>query len=134
LQTQDFIAQSSGDTLANRLDHELDSVVNFGIGFDYRTGEKSLISGSFVTDFTASKPGSETNLSLSRWDIYHISGGTTFEVKKVDVTLGLAYSFGSETVQRLFNLSNPDEESLLGAVADTELSIRRIKFLFGFNF
>lgn len=84
--------------------------------------------------FLASKPDSETNLTLSRWDIYHISGGTTFEVKKVDVTLGLAYSFGSETVQRLFNLSNPEEESLLGAVADTELRYRRIKFLFGFNF
>ena len=134
LQTQDFIAQSSGDTLTNQLIQELDSVVNFGLGVDYRSGEKSMISGGFVTDFSASKPSSAANLNLSTWDIYHISGGATFELKKVDITLGLAYSFGSETVQRLFNLSDADEESLLDAVAETELKIRRIKFLFGFNF
>ncbi len=134
LQTEDYVAQSSGDTLSNPLTHELASVTNFGIGFEYRTGEKSLISGSFVTDFTARKQGSETNLTLSRWDIYHISGGTSFQVKNAEITVGLAYSFGGETVQELFEFSNPEEAGLWGAASDTKLSFRRIKLLFGFNF
>ncbi|MGH7495786.1 MAG: hypothetical protein ACREOO_25800 [bacterium] len=134
LETEDFNAQGSGETMSNPLTNELSSVVNFGIGFDYRTGENSMISGSFVTDFTARTPGTETNLNISRWDIYHITGGTSFGVKNVEITLGLAYSFGGETVQELFEFTTPEEAALLGSLADTKLSIRRLKLLFGFNF
>ena len=134
LETEDFTAQGSGETMSNPLTNELSSVANFGIGLDYRSGENSTISGSFVTDFTARTPGTETNLSVSRWDIYHISGGSSFKVKKAEITLGLEYAFGGETVQELFEFSNPEEAGLLGSVADTKLSTRKLKLLFGFNF
>jgi hypothetical protein len=108
-------------------------VANFGIGCDYRSGEKSLISGSFVTDFTASKPGSETNLTLSR-GIFITFPAAPRSSEKSRGHAGPGLFFWQRNRPALVRPSNPDEESLTVAVVDTELRIRRIKFLFGFNF
>jgi hypothetical protein len=130
LKTRDFVAQSSGDTITNELTQELDSVVNYGIGIDLQTGERSNVSLGFVTDFSAHVPGAETNLSASSWDFYHLSGGASFIVGKSEVTLGLAYAFASEPIEQLINLP----KSEVGATNEAEYVTTRFKLLFGFNF
>jgi hypothetical protein len=105
-------------------------VVNYGVGIELQTGERSLVSIGFVTDFSAHVPGSQTNLASSSWDFYHLSGGASFTVGKSEVTLGLAYAFASEPIRQFINLPN----SQVGATNEAEYVTNRFKLLFGFNF
>lgn len=135
LATRDFIAQSSGDTISNRLTHEAQGVFNFGVGLDFRQGKRTQFSVGFVTDFSSAVPGSETNLTRTSWDIYHLSGGASFTIGNSEMTLGLAYSFGSEILST--DISLPDFENdvnPIGTKSEIEFAYSRIKFLFGFNF
>jgi len=85
LETESFTAQGSGEVLTNDLTQELKSVTNYGFGIDFFSSESLILSGSFVTDFTARVPETETNHSVSTWNIYHISGGTTFKIGNTDI-------------------------------------------------
>ncbi len=91
---EDFVAQSSGETHANEVTHEAQSVLNFGIGAEFGASEKLKFYGSFTTDYSARAPGTATNLSLTDWDIHHVMGGATFLIRKSAVTLGIGYAFG----------------------------------------
>ncbi|MGB6034052.1 MAG: hypothetical protein WBH55_14595, partial [Bacteroidota bacterium] len=75
-------------------------------------------------------PDTQTNLSTaSSWDIYHISAGVTFPLGKSDFTLGLAYSFGSDTFENNIDLTpGPDD-----VTRDSKMVFSRIKVLLGFQ-
>jgi len=134
VETRPYIRQSTGETITPVLNNALKNVFNLGIGADYFLNERFIISGGFTTDFTAFDPKSNTNLTFSTWDIYHLSGGTTFYVGKSEITLGLAYSFGSKKIEQLINLTPSGSNNSVGIKSDTELKSNRIKILFGFNF
>jgi hypothetical protein len=129
------VSQSSGDTLQYMPYYELDSVFNFGLGFDYEFSPALAAFGSFVTDFSAYVPGDPSNLATTTWDIYHLTGGADFTFKHVALNLGVGYSFGSQRLQRSLEL---DEEtgtiSIVEAPGDAEVKWRRIKFILGFAF
>lgn len=130
-----YTSQSSGEVIQNELTHELKSVLNYGIGIDYFRSENFIISLGFVTDFSARVPDTETNLSISKWNLYHIAGGITFPVGKSDITVGLSYTFGKDEVETSIDLTPEDNSSnIIGQTSFTELTSRRIKVLFGFNF
>ena len=121
--------------IQNRVNHELQSVFNYGFGLDYLLSEKLTISLGFVTDFSASVPNSETNLTISKWDIYHIAGGVSFPIGKSDLALGLSYSFGSDDISTQLNLApERNDEYRIGQTSQTEVTARKIKILIGFNF
>jgi len=132
LDTDPYRAQSSGEIKTNDLTHEAASVINYGIGLDYFANEEFIISGSFVTDFSAQVKNTTTNLSpATSWDIFHISAGSTFWIAKSEITVGLGYSFGSEIIKNDIDLDPPSagEES---TIRNLELSFTRIKLLLGF--
>ncbi|MCK5454561.1 MAG: hypothetical protein KAJ16_09375 [Calditrichia bacterium] len=129
-----FVSQIVGDTLENKLTHELAEVLNIGIGLQHSLNENVSLSASFTTDFSARKSGSETNLSIASWDIYHIMLGTTFRVKKSEFTLGLGYAYGNDT----FAIDLPySERSLINnldpELNDVKFSYQNVKFVFGFT-
>jgi len=133
LDTDPYRAQGSGEIKTNDLTHEAASVINYGIGLDYFANEKFIISGSFVTDFTAEVKNTTTNLSpASSWNIYHISAGSTFWIAKSEITVGLGYSFGSDIIKNNIDLTPPTagEEP---TIRNSELSFTRIKLLLGFT-
>jgi len=133
LDTKPFISQGSGETLTNDLTNESKSVTNYGFGVDFFSSESLILSGSFVTDFSAARiPGTETNLTVSTWDIYHISGGTTFKIGNSDLTLGLEYAFGSKEVNQLIDITDPGNDENADIVKQSKVTIQRIKFLIGF--
>ena len=135
LDIQPYHSQSSGEIIQNRVDHELNSVFNYGFGLDYLHSEKLTISLGFVTDFSASVPNSETNLTISKWDIYHIAGGISFPIRNSDLAFGLSYSFGSDEISTKLNLApERNDESRIGQTSQTEVTAKRIKILVGFNF
>ena len=132
LDTEPYVSQGSGDTLTNDLTHELKSITNYGLGVDFFSSESLSFSGSFVTDFSARIPGTETNLTVSTWDIYHISGGATFKVGKSDLTIGLEYAFGSREIKQQIDITDPGNEENGDIVKEPEVKIQRIKILIGF--
>ena len=134
LDTEPYISQESGDTLTNDLTQELKSVTNFGIGLDFFSNENLTISGSFVTDFSARIPDTESKLVVSTWDFYHISGGVTFKIGKSDLTLGLEYASGTNNITQPIDLTEPNAGDDPDLVKVTEVKSTRIKLLFGFVF
>lgn len=134
MSVEDFPAQSSGEMLSNNLTHELDSVLNYGIGIEYNFNQNLTIYSSFCTDFSAQKPGSDTNLSISDWDIHHIQGGTTFKIKRSEFTLGLGYAWGKKPTEQKYDIPEDIEEGYLGFIKDLEFKYSSIKFIIGFAF
>lgn len=134
LETEDFQAQHSGETLANDLTHELRAVVNYGIGLEVHLSDHFSSYSGFATDFSAAVPESETNLSLSVWDIYHMAVGTVVSIGSTELTLGATYAFGDEVLARPVDFTDPSEANqLIGSGKDATLIFRRVKFILGFS-
>jgi hypothetical protein len=135
LDTKDFTGQSNGETFPNRVDSESNSVLNYGFGLEFYMSEKLNLYFSYITDFSSVVPNTSTNLTVSTWDIYHISGGASFSIGRSEFTLGLNYAFGSDKVKGPVNL--PDSE-IKNALADllegSTVDYTRLKLLVGFSF
>jgi len=131
--TKPFISQGSGELIMNDLTHEARSVINYGFGMDYIINNDFILSGGFVTDFTARIINSETNLSVgSNWDVYHISAGASFPIGGSETTLGISYSFGDEIFENNVNIiADPSDTNNI--IRETNVSFSRIKILFGFE-
>jgi hypothetical protein len=133
LTIEPFYSQSSGDTIQNEINQEFLNVLNAGIGFDYKLNEKVSLSVSFITDFSANIESLKSNISLSKWNIYHVSAGSNFEIGKAEITLGLSFCSGTDTIGYNANFENPGNiGNNLRQVADVKYS--RLNVLFGFVF
>ncbi|MCZ6704246.1 MAG: hypothetical protein O6940_14555 [Ignavibacteria bacterium] len=133
LDTQPYESQSSGESLTNDLTHEAQSVTNFGIGIDYFSSEKLILSAAFTTDFSARVPDTNTNLaSASTWDLYHVSAGSTFIIGKSKFTLGVAVAVGSDTIENSIDLT-PSQEDGVNNTRTNEVNFNSIQVLFGFE-
>jgi hypothetical protein len=135
LETSNFQAQSSGEIVQNRVDHELESIINYGVGIEIYFKKKLNGYASFVTDYSAAVPGTETNLAISFWDIYHLAAGLAFTLRRSEITVGVNYAFGNDNLKR--SLSFPEftvSDNLEDFLQNAELSYRRLKFLIGFSF
>ncbi len=129
----DFPAQSGGDTLHNRVTHELEQVVNFGVGVEHSFKEAFQVYGGFATDYSARKAGTDTNLSITDWDIYGVTGGAAFTYKRFQVTFGLGYSWGSKQRDMLI-VADPYTGEYAGPDGGSEFVYKNIKGILGFAF
>lgn len=121
--------------LSRQLTEELDDVLNFGVGVEHTFNDRIKYFGSFRTDFSASVPESNANLSITKWNLYHVSSGGTFRFSSVDVTLGVTYSFGGEDIPTRVDLGNASENNLwLGGPGAVRVDYRLFRVLFGFTF
>ncbi len=93
-----FVAQSSGEILSTDVTQELASVLNWGAGLEWFYSSRFKGYASFTTDYSAKKPGTSMNISLTDWDIHHIVTGGEFFIKKSSVTVGVGLSFGGREV------------------------------------
>jgi len=115
--------------------HELDDVLNFGLGLEHILNKNITFYGSIRTDFSARKPGSDTTLSVTDWDIYHIVAGTTFRLKNTEWTIGLGYSWGNSEKTRESNVNDPNEEYQYGSlIENVNFRYNSINILLGFSF
>lgn len=127
-------SQSANEYFTKEITQQLKSVINAGIGVDYKLNDKVSVAGSFNTDFSANDTNAETNISLSRWDIYHISGGSYFKIGSSEITLGLSYSFGSDVIKQIADIGDPGNGTESSVDANSNVKFTRIKVLFGFIF
>jgi hypothetical protein len=93
-----FVAQSSGEILSTDVTQELAAVLNWGVGLEWFYSPRFKGYASFTTDYSAKKPGTSTNISLTDWDIHHIITGGEFFINKSSVTVGVGFSFGGREI------------------------------------
>lgn len=98
LDAEEFVAQSTGETLSTDVRHEVAPVLNLGVGLEWSYSHRFKGYASFTTDYSAKRAGTETNLSLTDWDIHHIVTGAEFSIKSWQLTAGLGVSFGARGV------------------------------------
>jgi hypothetical protein len=108
LRTEPFVGQSTGDTVIISVTQKLNSVVNWGFGVEHQFTPTFALSGSFRTDRSAIDDQQRSDISSASWNIYFITAGASFVLGGGEITLGLAYGFGKQDIDPLFE-SPPDE-------------------------
>lgn len=121
---QDFVGQTTGDTISTRRTGGARSVFNAGIGVEREIAERFTIYGAFFTDGSAQRESEAVpGVSAANWDLYHLTGGAGFRVAAVDLALGLSYGFGRSEGTDIF-----------GPPGDTaDFSYNALKLILGFS-
>ena len=131
LELESFTSQGTGETVTRTLQHKLKSVTNFAIGIDHKFGDKYAGYLSFNTDYSARDP--ESDVAITGFDIFHVSGGTNISMQKTQLMLGVSYAWGSEMIEQIINLNPEGDSTVLDSGEIAELSYRQITFLVGFS-
>ena len=127
------IALPEASTQAGQLTQELGSVLNGGVAFEYTLSEAVSVHGAFHTDFSASVGGSEANVAVSDWDLYHFSGGASFRIRDNRFTLGVLWARGGQT-RPLDTPLPPEDVPGIGLDRPVEIRYSKITFLLGLEF
>jgi hypothetical protein len=136
IDSEPFLAPQSGDTLSFDITQELESVFNAGVGIENQFSELLGAYAGFRTDFNAGleeppEGSGQFAANVSRWDLYHVSLGSTFTIERSDFTLGTVLSFGQsepfDPLDFLPGIRPPDEQRL------AEASLFRITIILGFG-
>jgi hypothetical protein len=125
-----FDSQVTGETVYYPYTTGTKPVLNAGFGLERRFSSLLSLYGSFITDF--SSYGGSGDSSFAGLNRYHINVGSAFTVRRVDLTVGLGYGFGSAPVQRTSGLNDSFLSGPVGTTVDGEGKYRRLLLLFGF--
>ena len=143
LNPEPFLRQTDSLVVDIKVIDDLDDVLNYGVGLELRLKDNVSVYGSFATDFSAVKSDASsllklentTNNSANQSDFFSFAGGSTFTLKrKVELTLGLGYAFGTQTISRPIDLPDEDGEPISDENVSAKLNISRWQFIFGFSF
>jgi len=104
-------------------------VWNAGGGVEYRFSDSGTAYGAFVTDRSAFQPVDGTQIVVSTWDIYHLSGGVALTLGGTKLTLGMGYAWGGREIQRQI----PPVGDLPPTVVPQDIDYSRMKFIIGFS-
>jgi len=122
LPTAPFTGQSDGQVYTNPVTFEMASVFNMGLGMEYTLSPKTTLYGSVTTDFSGIKEGTTNTVSTTAWDLYHISAGAMLSFAPFDITIGISYAGGSETLSNIPWTRRPlGNDSLFGLPGDTRI-------------
>lgn len=132
LDPDDFVGQTSGDTISLLLTQALDPVLNFGAGLQHDFQDTFTGYLSFRTDYSARKPEQSTDISAAAWDIYYMTVGGAFRIGTVDLTLGLTFGWGNDSVRGLGGL--PPEDDPVQTPTRADLSYRSLRAIIAFAF
>ena len=135
IDSEPFTTPGSGETLSFDITQEFKSVFNAGVGIENQFSKVLGAYAGFRTDFNAGleEPtgDGEFAANVSRWDLYHVSLGSTFTIERSDFTLGTVLSFGQsepfDPLDFLPGIRPPDEGRL------AEASLFRITIILGFG-
>jgi hypothetical protein len=124
-----FVGQSTGDTLAATVTQRLDAVLNGGVGLEHRLGATTALYGSVRTDRSGRAPEGRSDIAVTSWNIYFMTGGARFRAAGADFTVGLGFGFGSQTVP------TEAEGALVEALpVDLLVQYRNYRLIFAFAF
>ena len=135
LSTEDFTAQTSGETISNDYTLALSPVLNWGIGFEQIFSDRFTMYASIIRDGSALSPNSDSRLALSSYDLYHISWGSAFSLFGFQITFGFGFGFGGSTEYKYFPISGIQDGDIPVLEPTTSTyKYRRLLALVGFAF
>jgi hypothetical protein len=134
LNATDFVSQTTGEQVSISLTQRRTGLLNFGAGFHHRFSALFSLYGSFLVDRSFLPEGDSSPVNFAAYDLTHITGGVSFTVPIVELTLGVSYTFGSDSytaTQPLFrNVSSP---ALVSDPTPLEVKYSRLGFVLGFS-
>ncbi len=127
-----FEPQTGGAPIDPSVRLAMKSVMNAGIGVEHTVSKAITSYASFRTDFSGAREPRPTETTFAIWNLYHVGAGVQATVNRSDFTLGLMYSWGSETRENA--LLDSDIDGGGGFLFDqTEFSFMRLTLLLGFQ-
>jgi hypothetical protein len=127
-------SQVPGDTFQAVLVHEAISVINWAVGANHRLSAKTTLYAGWAIDRSAFTGEYSSSVTLSNWNIYHVSFGSEFTFAALEFTLGATYSFGDSSLEGKGDLETAKaSQGLEGDLTLGEASYQRIKVLVGFT-
>ncbi len=134
LQLEDFLSQTTGDTLMVEVTGGMNEVFNFGIGLDHRFSEGFSLYGGFTTDRSGWR--SDVNTTFTSWNLYHATLGSAFRAFAIDWTIGLGFSWGGDDLDlRLDFLDDDGSGSVIGPDGlNGTADYTKFKLILGFAF
>lgn|GEM_PF-821780 len=142
MNAEDHYSQSSGDTIGFRLTDDLSSVFNVGIGVELYVNENLSVYTGFNTDFSSVRDNplafseneeTASNSSIST-NLYHFSGGVVMSLRGIDLTLGAAYTGGSQRFARPIDFPDGDGGGIFDPDETATLTWSRWRLILGFSF
>lgn len=112
-------------------------LINLGLGYEQVINKKINILLSARTNFSYDDLGgyTESFLSMSYWNLFHLNTGLVYHRKRSDMSIGMGYSGGSGSQFSLINMSNITEESFLSGESSLKpVSFKSITFSIGYNY
>ncbi len=73
-------------------------------------------------------------MSISVWDLSHVSGGASFEFLSLEFTAGLQFSWGDGLTDEFLSFGEDENGTVVADGANQVVTYRRLKALLGFNF
>jgi hypothetical protein len=132
LDLEDFVAQSSGDTISADLTQRYDDVLNFGLGVEQTFSPTFSGYASFRTDFSAKVAGGQSDMATSSWDIYYVTAGAAFRIGTADLTFGVAFGWGDDFIDGLAPPGDGDEP-VVGVPESIDVKYRTLRFILAFS-
>jgi hypothetical protein len=118
---------------AGGLTQALASVLNAGVGVEHVLSGGVSVYGAFNTDSSAATGSPSENVTISDWDIYHVSGGLAFRFRDNRFTLGASWARGHKQ-RPLDSPIPPDALPGTGIGQDVAIRYSKVTILFGFVF
>jgi len=135
LSTAPFTGQSDGKEYNNPIIYEMGSVFNAGLGLEYALSPSMSLYGSVVTDFSGIEENTANTISTTAWDLLHFSAGTMLALESFDLTLGISYSGGKETLKDIpWTQRLSAAQSLFQPSGDTGIRTMSLTGVLAFNF
>lgn len=141
MEIDEFVGQTTGDTIRHQIVDELNAVFNFGVGYEYLFNDRYSVHASFATDRTAASSdvnrflefGEEISNSISQKDLFHYGAGASLKFKAVEFTVGATYTSSRERIQRPIDFPDDDDQPITDPGAVSTFQLNRWRFVFGFE-
>ena len=126
MDAQEYVGQTTGDTISIDVTHKWDSVLNWGVGVEQGLGKAVHLYGAFFTDKSAMIEGEQAATALATWDIYHFTTGVALDLQAVDFSLGLSWGWGDDTLRQIVDLTGEE-------LTERNVTYRSLKLIFGLS-
>jgi hypothetical protein len=141
MRAEDFIGQTTGDTIRQAVVEDLNSVLNFGVGYEHFFSDRFSVHASFATDYSAvkgevsqfSELSPEIDNSTFQKDFFHYGGGASLKFNTVEFTLGATYTNARQKIDRPLDFPDQEGDPIFDEEATSTVRANRVRFLFGFE-
>jgi hypothetical protein len=134
LDADDFVGQTTGDTVVFDLTTALDPVLNVAVGLEHTLSDRFTGYASFWTDASARPDTDRFDPAISRWNIAFVSAGAAVKIGTSELTFGLAFGFGgTDDIEDEKGNRAVDDELVGGLFNQLALDYRSLRFMIAFS-